>query len=363
MNIIPNGLARPWLFEAFPLLKKHLPWLSLVAAPTPVQPLKTLSKQFGREIWIKRDDITSPIYGGNKPRKLEFILGQACSQGRKQLITIGGLGTNHGLATAVFGRKLGFQVTLGLFKQPITTHVQNNLLLFHAHEAKMVYTGSILKAVLWYYVKKRITCPGAYFIAPGGSNFLGILGYVDAGLELALQIERKELPLPKVIFVATGSGGTMAGLVLGLRLAGLSTKIIGVQVAPKAIANVKTVLRQADRALRILQRLDQNVPQKHLALEDLSIDHRHYGRGYGYPTDNGHKALKIMADTEGIILDPTYTGKAFGALLNYLRTVSDAGPTLFWNTFNSVQFSPVADRDRHLHLPKPFHPFFHKGSL
>ncbi len=363
MQFFPKGLTRPWIFEAFPWLEQQLPWTPLVDAPTPVQPLKSLSKRFNRELWIKKDDITSSIYGGNKPRKLEFILGQARSQGRKHLVTIGGLGTNHGLATAIFGRKLGFQVTLGLFNQPLTRHVQNNLLLCHDQEAEMVYTGSILKAILWYYGKKRITCPGAYFIAPGGSNLLGILGYVDAGLELAIQIKRKELPLPKVIFLAAGSGGTMAGLVLGLRLAGLNTKVIGVQVAPKIIANSRTVLRMADRSLKALQRLDQNMPKIRLTSKDLSVDHGYYGRGYGFPTDAGRKALKIMADTEGINLDLTYTGKAFGGFLNYAKTVSEAGPALFWNTFNSVQLFPPAKGVKDLNLPKPFHQFFHNSSF
>jgi len=361
MAILLKGATRPWLFEAFPSLKEQIPWRPLVSAPTPVQLLKTLSSRLGREIWIKRDDTASPLYGGNKPRKLEFILGKACCRDHKHLITIGGLGTNHGLAVAIFGRELGFQVTLGLFAQRLTTHVQNQLLRIHDHGAKMIYTGSISQAVLWHYVTKKITSPKAYFIAPGGSDFSGILGYVDAGLELAIQIQRGELPLPKMIFIATGSGGTTAGLLLGLHLAGIKTKVIGVQVAPGMIANAKSVFRLAEKTLKRLKWYDPEIPPGPVPIDTLYIDPRHYGHGYGHPTDRGHNVLEMMAETEGLHLDLTYTAKAFGALMDYAKTISSAGPVLFWNTFNSVPlFSPADVEGRYLDLPEAFHRFFYQ---
>ena len=146
ISIAPPGLTRPWLFEVFPALKQHLPWTPLVDAPTPVQPLEQISARLDREVWIKRDDKTSSEYGGNKPRKLEFLLGEALAQNRKRVVTGGGVGTNHGLATTIFGKQLGLRVTLGLFDQPVTAHVRNNLLLYHAYGAEMKYAGSFLKA-------------------------------------------------------------------------------------------------------------------------------------------------------------------------------------------------------------------------
>lgn len=358
MALAQLGIKRPWLFEAFPGLRQEIAWTPLVEAPTPIQRLENLSARLKREVWIKRDDKTSSVYGGNKPRKLEFILGDALAKGRKTLVTGGGIGTNHGLATAIFGHKLNFRVVLGLFAQPVTVHVRENLLLFHAHKAEMVYVGTLLKAVLRYYVTERLRWPGAYFIPPGGSNQLGALGYVDAGLELAMQIERKEMPLPKVVFVAVGTCGTMAGLVLGLRLAGARTQVIGVQVAPSAFASSKAVLRLAQKTLKLMRQHDRSVPKVELTLADVTMDRVHYGQGYGHPTDAGRAALKLVAETEDITLDATYTGKAFGGLLDYLKTESEKEPVLFWNTFNSVDLSSLANSVDFRSLPKTFHRFF-----
>ena len=190
-----------------------------------------MSKHLGGEVWIKRDDKMSPTYGGNKPRKLEFLLGEALDRNYKTLITGGGIGTNHGLATAIFGRQLGFHVILGLFKQPVTAHVRRSLLLYHAYGAEMVFVDSLPRALWRYYIADRVRRRDAYFVAPGGSSAAGVLGFVDAGLELAMQVERKEMPFPKAIYLPVGSCGTLAGLMLGLRLAGLKTRVVGVQVA------------------------------------------------------------------------------------------------------------------------------------
>jgi D-cysteine desulfhydrase len=355
---IPSGQIRPWLFEAYPGLR-GLPWAPLAAAPTAVHRLDKVSARLGREIWIKRDYQSSSEYGGNKPRKLEFILGDALSKDRKTLVTGGGLGTNHGLATAVFGKKLGFRVLLGLFDQPVTRHVRKNLLLYYAHGAEMAHVGSLTKAVVRYYVTERIRQRGAYFIAPGGSSPVGTIGYVDAGLELAMQVERKEIPLPAVIFVAAGTCGTMAGLVLGLRLAGFTTPVMGVQVAPGAFANPKAALSLARRALKVMQRLDSTVPGVELTIHDFPMDRGHYGPGYGHPTVAGRTAIEFMAENEKILLDPTYTGKAFGALLDRAKTESgEEKPVLFWNTFNSVDLSSVTESVDFSSLPEEFHRFF-----
>jgi len=358
MASLPSGTRRPWLFEAFPALEQGIPWTSLVEVPTPVQALEGLSTHLGSEVWIKRDDMTSSTYGGNKPRKLEFLLGHALSRGCKTLVTGGGIGTNHGLATAVFGRKLGFHVVLGLFGQPVTAHVRKSLLLYHAYGAEMFYMSNILSALWRFYVAERIRRRDAYFIAGGGSSPVGILGYVDAGLELAMQVERKELPLPKVIYLAVGSGGTLGGLVLGLRLAGLNTRVVGIQVAPRMFANPKVALRLARKALKIMRRHDRSVPELELTQADMPMESAYYGEGYGHPTEGGRRALALMARTEGIDLELTYTAKTLSGLLHKVRSEGDKGPTLFLNTFNSVDLSPMADRVEPGLLPEEFHRFF-----
>ena len=363
MAIASLVLKRPCLFETFPGLQQRIRWNSLVTAPTPVHQLENISAQLGKEVWIKRDDKTSTVYGGNKARKLEFILGEALAQGRKTLVTGGGLGTNHGLATAIFGKKLNFQVVLGLFDQPVTLHVRNNLLLFHAHGAEIEYLASLFKAVFRYYVTERIRRHGAYFIAPGGSSPVGTLGYVDAGLELAMQLDRKELPIPEAIFVAAGTCGTMAGLVLGLKLAGVKTRVIGVQVAPGMFANSKAVLSLARKTLKLMRRYDSSVPKVELTTSDIFMNHMHYGPGYGHPTDEGRAAFRFIDEMEGITLDLTYTGKAFGALMEHMKTKPRRGPMLFWNTFNSVDLSSITKRLDFRSLPKTFHRFFYGDSV
>ncbi|UCD87564.1 MAG: pyridoxal-phosphate dependent enzyme [Desulfobacterales bacterium] len=354
----PGGRIRPWLFEAFPQLRQRIPWTPIVNAPSPVHQLEHVSTRLGRDVWIKRDDKTSLHYGGNKPRKLEFILGDALAHGGRKIVTGGGLGTNHGLATAIFVQQMNFRVLLGLFPQPVTAHVRKNLLLFQAYGAEMAYIGSLLRAVFRYYVTERIRRRGAYFIDPGGSSPQGVLGYVDAGLELAMQVERNEMPLPAAIFLAVGTSGTMAGLVLGLRLAGLRTRVIGVQVAPRAFSSPKTVLRLTNKASSLIRHHDRSVPELELTFEDVPVDRSHYGQGYGHLTDAGRASLRLMAEAEGITLDLTYTAKAFAALLDYLKTESDSKPILFWNTFNSVDLSSVANSVDFRSLPNAFHRFF-----
>lgn len=358
MNVVPPRLNRPWLFEAFPGLQAQLPWTPLVEAPTPVHRLESISSQLGKEVWIKRDDKTSSEYGGNKPRKLEFLLGEALAKHRKRVVTGGAVGTNHGLATTIFGKKLGLRVTLGLFDQPVTAHVRNNLLLYHAYGAEMKYAGSVLKAALRYYLIERIRQRRAYLVPLGGSSPLGALGYVDAGLEFATQVRREEVSPPQMIFVAAGTCGTMAGLVLGLRLSGLSTRVVGVQVAPSAFANSKAVLRLARKALKLMQRLDRSVPHVQLNLADFPIERGHYGPGYGHSTPASREAIRFMGESEEIFLDPTYTGKTFGALLARVKSQPEEGPVLFWNTLNSVDLTPKAQSVDFRSLPAAFHRFF-----
>jgi D-cysteine desulfhydrase len=358
MATAPHGLQRPWIFELFPGLKQNVPWTPLVNAPTPTEKLEAVSKFLGKEVWIKRDDKTSSIYGGNKPRKLEFILAQALSLGRKALITGGGLGTNHGLATAIFGQEMNLDVMLGLFPQPVTEHVRKNLLLLHAHGAETVYFSSMLTALLYYYVIERIRRRNAYFIPPGGSSPVGTLGYVDAGLELAMQVSRGDVPLPQVIFVAAGTCGTVAGLILGLRLGGIETPVMGVQVAYGMLSNPKTVLNLARKTLRLMRSCDPSVPEVTITVDDIFFDSEHLGGGYGHPTDKGRSALGLMSEMEHIPLDLTYTAKTFGALLKYVETHPVNDPVLFWNTFNSVDLSHKTIGRQYHSLPRQFHRFF-----
>jgi D-cysteine desulfhydrase len=352
----------PWLFEAFPALQRHVAWTPVVTAPTPVHRLDDVSARLGAEIWIKRDDRTAPDYGGNKPRKLEFLLADARAQRRKTVITCGGLGTNHGLATTIYGGKLGFRVVLGLREQPVTAHVLKSLRLFQAYGATMLLISGGTDAYERFEAEQSIERPNAYFIPAGGSTPVGALGFVDAGLELARQVEAGQLPAPRTMFVATGTCGTLAGLVLGLKLAGLETRVVGVQVASPRFANAEVALRLARGSLGLLRDHDGSVPDVPLALDDFALDTDHYGPGYGHPTDSAREAIALVGaegrDAEGVTLDLTYTGKAFGALVDHVKAERSEGPILFWNTFSSADLSAVATGVDYRALPEPFHRFF-----
>jgi D-cysteine desulfhydrase len=150
----------------------------------------------------------------------------------------------------------------------------------------------------------------------------------------------------------------MAGLVLGLRLAGMKTRVVGIQVAPRLLANPRIALGLARKALKVMRRHDRSVPELALTQEDMSMDSSYYGKGYGHPTGGARRALALMARTEDIDLDLTYTAKTLSGLLHQVRSAGGKGPTLFWNTFNSVDLSPMADRVKPGQLPEEFHRFF-----
>ncbi|MFH1090948.1 MAG: pyridoxal-phosphate dependent enzyme [Pseudomonadota bacterium] len=346
------------LFKAYPGLEGHIPWVSLVNAPTPVSRLEKLSVDLGRDIWIKRDDLTSADYGGNKPRKLEFLLAEAGTQNKKTLVTAGGLGTNHGLATAIMGRKLGFQVRLGLFEQPVTGQVLKHLRLFKAFGAEMKLCGRFFEDTVEDCLGEEMNHPEVYFIPLGGSNALGTLGFVNASLELAEQVKKGRMPLPEAIFVAAGTCSSFAGLLLGTHLAGLDTKVIGVRVTPEDTSNPDRVMEFIQGAGELMRRHDPAVPERPITRDDVLLDHDQLGDGYAHVTGAGQAALEAMARRQSIRLDLTYTAKTLAALLNFVRTGPGRGPLLFWNTYNSVDLSAVADKVDHRSLPREFHRFF-----
>ena len=169
------------LFDRYPSLRRTLPFVPLGRFPTPVHRITDVAQALGIEhLWIKRDDISAPEYGGNKIRKLEFILAQVERQRKTHVVTLGGIGTNHGLATAIFCRRLGLACTLTLFPQPVTSGVKQNLRLMHYHGARLVYRPSLMGAIFTFYLVQRMQYPGAYFLPAGGSNAMGALGFVNA---------------------------------------------------------------------------------------------------------------------------------------------------------------------------------------
>src|SRR3990172_4075315 len=226
------GPPEPPLFRRFPALAGRLPHRRYVEGPTPVEPL-ALEGLGGVELWVKRDDRSCPLYGGNKPRKLEFVIGRALERGARRLVTAGGRRTKQGPRPTILGRAAGLATTLVLVDQPVTPKVRESLLLMRAHGAEIVHGRGVAGAalgVLATLARGWLRGEKPYLVPTGGSSALGTLGFVGAALELAEQVRAGVCPEPAELYVAVGSGGTLAGLVLGLRLAGLRTRAVGVLV-------------------------------------------------------------------------------------------------------------------------------------
>ena len=338
------------LHQRFPGLERSLPQLPLCALPTPVRELRGLRSRAGidAELWLKDDGHTGELWGGNKPRKLEWILADARRRRRRTVVTFGALATNHGLATARYARAHGMRCVLVLVDQPVDAHVEAQLERIRGSGARVHVTHSTartLAALPWLAIRYAQARPPRppYLLPPGGSSAVGALGFVEAGLELAAQVEAAELPEPAAIVAALGSGGTAAGLLLGTRLGGLSSRILAVLVNDGLPLSERTLLRLARRSRRLLERRGARLPDVDLGGGGLEVVHGWLGDGYGHHTREADEAIALAAEAEGLRLDPVYTGKALAALLGLARSGElPAGPILYWHTHSAVGHGGVA---------------------
>jgi D-cysteine desulfhydrase len=341
------------LFRRFPALRATIPWTPLGAYPTPVYPVAAEAE--GTALWIKRDDLTGERYGGNKVRKLEFLLAEARRQGAERLLTVGATGSHHALATTAYGTALGFRVTLVLFPQPLTPHVREALLLSHALGAELRWAPRMELIPLALLAARAAHRRERTFVVPaGGSDEVGTLGYVSAALELAEQIDRGELPRPSTVHVAAGTMGTAAGLAAGLAIAHLPVRVVATRITSRLVTNTRSLGRLVRRTLRHLERAGASVPSPEEALARLELRHDQLGPGYGHATTAGSHARARLASA-GLALDPTYTAKAAAGWL--AEAEHALGTHLFWHTLSStVPPGPTSDPDS---LPEPFRRYLH----
>jgi D-cysteine desulfhydrase len=330
------------LFEAFPGLAPRLPRHPFLSGPTPVEPL-ALPGAAGAPLLVKREERSCPLYGGNKPRKLELLIGAALARGSRRLVTTGGLGTHHGLATTILGREAGLATSVVMVDQPLSREVEETLRLHAAWGAELLYGGGLLGAG-WQAARVLARSAWAgerpYLVATGGSSPLGVVGFVSAAFELARQVREDGIPEPAELWIAVGSGGSLAGLVVGLRLAGLATRCVGVLVTDILPPSRESLTRRAQATLRLLRRLDPGIPELRFSPGDFDLLSSHLGPGYGAPTPEAERAVAMAAEV-GLRLETTYTGKCLAALLPRLEQPLPA-PVLFWNTFNAVDVTASA---------------------
>ncbi len=353
-------MKQPALFEAYSALQDRIPWISILENPTPVRQLTNLQKALKTKeaMWVKLDNLTSKAYGGNKVRKLEFLLADALHQDKHMIVTMGGLGTNHGLATTIHGRSQNLHTRIYIEDQPVTPNVLQNLKLMYFYGAELIYTKTKWRTALRFNLIDRLRWKNIYWLPTGGSTPVGVLGYLNAIFELRNQIQAGLLPEPRLIFVAAGSVGTISGIELGLQLTGLNSRVMGIQVTSNPRFNrdrVKTLVR---KTLRLLTPTIE-VGKFHYEPR-FELSNEFLGRGYGYPTKAGSEALNMALEFEQLNLDPTYTAKTLAGVIDYLRKGNE-GPILYWHTLNSVNLSDIASQIDFSRLPRPFHRFF-KGS-
>jgi D-cysteine desulfhydrase len=319
--------------------------LDLAQTPTPLQPLDRLSALVGGpRIWIKRDDLTGAIEGGNKIRKLEYILAKAISEGYDTVITCGGIQSNHCRATAALTARLGLSCHLILRGDQPQQADSNNLL------------DQILGASIDYYPVKqyfseltqlfdstvedyKLAGKRAYCIPTGASDGVGLWGYIEASRELKADFSHHGIT-PEHIICATGSGGTQAGLTLGAKLFDLNAKIWGVNVCD-------------DEQYFYNKVIEDIADWKQRYNSDLSIDSitprtldGYVGAGYGLAGNEIIDLINQLARLEGIVLDPVYTGKAFYGMLEELKQGRFTGSKdiVFIHTGGALGLFPYKDR-------------------
>jgi D-cysteine desulfhydrase len=334
----------PALLRRYPALGSRLPWLPLGSWPTPVRRLVRLGEELGVELWLKDDGQSAPRYGGNKVRKLEPLLGAARAASARTLLTAGGIGSNHVLAVGVYARELGLRAAAVLVPQPVTPSVQRTLDGLQRLEVTLHPCPNRPLVPLYLELAAARARPPVFRIGPGGSSPLGTLGYVSAGLELAEQIERGELPCPETILLALGSGGSAAGLSLGLALAGIPSQVIGVRVVERWLCNLPLLRILIARTRRLLARHGVVTPDPRLEILEGEL-----GERYGAVTPAGAAAVERALELEELRLETTYTGKALAGLIRL--AAGRNRPLLFWNTYNAMDLDWLQSQPRAVPLP------------
>ncbi len=278
------------------------PRVSLGIFPTPVQKLENISGRLNINVFVKRDDLTGLGLGGNKVRKLEFLLADAKQKGAQVVFTTGGAQSNHAMLTAAAAGKLGMKPILILKKRGVTARLGNQL-LEHLMGTEVIFMDTDDYADIYAEMDSigaRLGVP-YYKIPCGGSNALGSLGYVDCARELSGQ----GLHFDHLV-CAEGSGGTMAGLALGAKLFLPGTKVHGMMVDTDPFDRITPALMREAAAL--LEAEVEITPDDYHLLDMC-------GPGYAIPSQEGNSAISMMAKEEGLFLDPVYTGKAFAGLV------------------------------------------------
>ena len=324
-----------------------LPRFPLAEFPTPVHYLQRLTEAVGGpKIFMKRDDLTSLGMGGNKTRKLEFLVGEALRQGKDTLVTAGGIQSNHCRLTAAAAARAGLDCHLVLNGQP-PAQPSGNLLLDKIFGATVHFCTRPRRDARLEEVGRELEAAGKapYLIPVGGSNAVGAVGYVNAMKELSGQLKTMEIAPDAVVF-ATSSGGTQAGLALGAKLTGFKGDILGI-----SIDQIEKRVNAEDQPFPpVLEKIANETALRmkadiRMAETDFSLDCHYLGAGYAVPGDLEFEAINTLARLEGILLGPVYTARAMGGLLDLIQKggFTREQTIVFWHTGGSPELFAWAD--------------------
>lgn len=324
-------MKSPYHHDKLPALLGSFSRIELIAGPTPLEYLPRLSAYAGRDIYIKRDDLTPLGMGGNKLRKLEFLAADAMSLSADTLVTAGAIQSNHVRQSAAVAARLGMHC-VALLENPIHTQADNYL--HNGNRLLLEYLGCEVELVDELHqpdvqldeLSDRLQTRGArpYVIPIGGSNALGSLGYVNCADEIARQAQALNIDFAAVV-VPSGSAGTHAGLAVGLQHVMPQTELVGVTVA-RTINDQQPKVLRLQREIAALLHTQNQTP--------VTLWDEYFAPMYGMPNEQGMEAIKLLARLEGIMLDPVYTGKAMSGLLDGIsrHRFKHAGPVLFVHT-------------------------------
>lgn len=348
-NILPDG--------------SEIPHTELGTLPTPVRRHEELGARLGvSDFYVKHDGQTGELYGGNKVRKLEFLLADARRQNCTTVWTGGGIGSNHVLATCLYARAQSLHPRIVHFPQRVTEHVRENLRAVSTADPYLKLVSSepraAVEAARLKLTRRLHPNPSFYYIPPGGAAPLGELGYVNAAFELREQIDTGQLPEPDVIVVAVGTGGTLAGLLVGCRLASIDATLLGVRVSGRLLANSYRVARLANRTADLLN--DHGASDTPtFGAGDVNIIGGYLGDGYGEPTPEARQAKRTAADC-GLDLDLTFTAKTLAGLREERAARSlDRQTVLYLHTYNEVDITGLANGvSPSRALPESYQQFF-----
>ncbi len=320
-----------------------LPRLPLAHLPTPLEPLANLTQSLGPRLWIKRDDQTGLAGGGNKTRKLEFLMAEALQRKCDTVLTVGGPQSNHCRQTAAAAARLGLRciLVLGGHKPPSAT---GNLLLDHLLGAQVVWAGDETREAVLdaQTAAERAAGRLPYAIPLGGSTPLGAAGYALAMAELLEQAQAGGVRFDRIV-VASSSGGTQAGLVAGAGLRGVGQgfdgEILGISIDEERAALQARVAGLATETAALLGQPWTYLP------DAISVNADYLGGGYGVMGAAEREAIRMFALTEGILLDPVYTGRAAAGMLDLVRrrVIRRDETVLFWHTGGTPALWAYAD--------------------